>query len=88
MQAHENPVYKEELEHALTSLLRISEKLNSTFDLHSLLDTLIEEVLEMMGAESGCAGLRTSEGMSCDHLLHGNGHCSSSVFWQTRHGVV
>jgi K+-sensing histidine kinase KdpD len=73
MQAHENPVHKEELEHALTSLLRISEKLNSTFDLHSLLDTLSEEVLEMMGAESGCAGLRTSEGMSCDHLLHGTG---------------
>ena len=73
MQAHENPVYKEELEHALKSLLRISEKLNSTFDLHSLLDALIEEVLEMIGAESGCAGLRTAQGMSCDLFLHGNG---------------
>ena len=67
------PAGEEQLEHALTSLLRISEKLNSTFDLHSLLDALIEEVLEMIGAESGCAGLRTAQGLSCDHFLHGNG---------------
>ncbi|MDQ6760826.1 MAG: ATP-binding protein [Acidobacteriota bacterium] len=61
---------EEPLEHALTSLLRISEKLNSTFDLHSLLDTLVEQLLELTGADSGCAGMRTGQGMSCDNFLH------------------
>jgi GAF domain-containing protein len=67
------PAGEEQLEHSLTSLLRTSETLNSTFDLNSLLDALVEEVLELTGAESGCAGLRTAQGMSSDHLLHGKG---------------
>ena len=62
---------EEELEHSLTSLLRISDKLNSTFDLDSLLDALVEQVLELTSAETGCAGLRTPKGMSCDHFLQG-----------------
>ncbi len=64
------PAGEEQLEHPLTSLLRISEKLNSTFDLDSLLDALVEEVLDLTGAESGCAGMRTGQVMSCDHFLH------------------
>lgn len=67
---------EEELEHSLTSLLRISDKLNSTFDLDVLLDALLDEVLKLTGAKSGCAGLRTSEGMSCDHFLQGSGKVS------------
>ena len=70
---HLQPEGKEQLEHALTSLLRISEKLNSTFDLDGLLDALVEEILDLTGAESGCAGLRTPQGMSCQHFLHGKG---------------
>ena len=67
------PADEEQLEHALTSLLRIGEKLNSTFDLDNLLKALVEEILDLTGAESGCAGLRTAQGMSCDHFLHGKG---------------
>jgi two-component system sensor histidine kinase KdpD len=70
MGANEKAVSEGPFDHALTSLLRISEKLNSTFDLHSLLDALIEEVLDLMDAESGCAGMRTPQGMSCEHFLH------------------
>jgi GAF domain-containing protein len=55
----------------LTSLLRMSDKLNSAPDLDSLLDELVEHLLELTGAESGCAGLRTSQGMSCGHFFQG-----------------
>ena len=62
---------EKELEQSLASLLRISDKLNSTFDLDSLLDALVQQVLELTCAESGCAGLRTAKGMSCDRFLQG-----------------
>ena len=61
-----------ELERSLTSLLRLSGRLNSTFDLDSLLDALVEEALEITNAESGCAGLRTAKGVSCGHFLKGS----------------
>jgi len=57
------------VERSLKSLLRLSDKLNSIFDLSSMLDALIEQMLELTKAESGCAGLRTAKGMACDHFL-------------------
>jgi K+-sensing histidine kinase KdpD len=57
------------VERSLKSLLRLSDKLNSIFDLNSLLDALVEQMLELTNAESGCAGLRTAKGMACDHFL-------------------
>jgi len=74
-------------EHSLSSLLRLSEKLNSAPDLDSLLDGLVEQLLDLTGAESGCAGLRTSQGMSCSHFLQGprivplTYHCAPGVGW-------
>ena len=78
---------EKELEHSLASLLRISDRLNSTFDLESLLDALVEEVLELTSAETGCAGLRTAKGMSCDHFLQGTDNvpfiydCGPGIGW-------
>jgi len=60
---------QKETEHSLRSLLRLSETLNSASDLDSLLDALVEQLLELTGAESGSAGLRTSQGMSCGHFI-------------------
>jgi len=77
----------QELERSLMSLLRISDKLNSTHDLDSLLDTLIEQVLELTDAESGCAGLRTAKGMSGGRYRQGMGvvhmrsECSPETGW-------
>ena len=68
LQANSNSVGEIHPEHALKSLLLISEKLNSTFDLGSLLEALVEQVVDLTGAESGCAGLRTAQGMSCGYL--------------------
>ena len=78
---------QKETEHSLRSLLRMSETLNSALDLDSLLDALVEQLLELTGAESGCAGLRTSQGMSCGHFFQGSRivpltyHCAPGVGW-------
>jgi K+-sensing histidine kinase KdpD len=78
---------QQETEHSLRSLLRLSDKLNSAPDLDSLLDTLVEQLLELTGAESGCAGLRTSRGMSCGHFFQGPRvvplayYCAPGVGW-------
>jgi K+-sensing histidine kinase KdpD len=61
-----------ELEHSLTSLLRLSDSLNSIFDLDTLLDALVEQMLELANAQTGCAGLRTPNGISCGHFLQGS----------------
>ena len=53
-------------------LLQLSGRLNSIFDLDQLLGVLVEQILELTGAETGCAGLRTTGGMSCDHFLQGS----------------
>ena len=63
---------QKDTEHSLRSLLRLSDKLNSASDLDSLLDGLVEQLLELTGAESGCAGLRTSQGLSCGHCFLGS----------------
>jgi K+-sensing histidine kinase KdpD len=61
-----------ELERSLTSLLRLSDSLNSIFDLDTLLDKLVEQMLELTDAQTGCAGLRTPNGMACSHFLQGS----------------
>ena len=61
-----------ELEHSLTSLLRLSDSLNSIFDLDTLLDALVGQMLELTDAQAGCAGLRTSNGISCGRFLQGS----------------
>ena len=63
---------KKELERSLTSLLRLSDRLNSAFELDKLLDALVEQALDLTNAQSGCAGLRTARGMSCNHFLQGS----------------
>jgi K+-sensing histidine kinase KdpD len=62
-----------ELERSLTALLRLGDRLNSIFDLDSLLDALVEETVLLTNAESGCAGLRTANGMSCGHFRQADG---------------
>jgi PAS domain S-box-containing protein len=50
-------------EKTIRSLARISEKLNSTLDVNELLHLLMEEVIALVDAEGGLAGLCTDDGM-------------------------
>lgn len=45
------------------ALLRISNKLNSTLDVETTLELLIQEAIRVMNSSGGFAGLRTPEGM-------------------------
>jgi PAS domain S-box-containing protein len=78
---------QKETDDFVRALLRMSEKLNSAPDLDSLLDGLVEQLLELTGAESGCAGLRNSQGMSCGHFFQGSRvmpltyHCAPGEGW-------
>jgi PAS domain S-box-containing protein len=78
---------QKETERALSCLLRMSDDLNSAADLDDLLDLLVVQLLELTDAESGCAGLRTSQGMECSHFLQPNTiipmayHCAPGVGW-------
>jgi hypothetical protein len=49
----------------IRSLLRVSERLNSTPDVDALLDALVQEATALVDAEGGAAGLNTPEGMAC-----------------------
>lgn len=51
-------------------LLRISEKLNSTPDLSTLLDNLVNEAISLVDAEGGFAELSTLQGMIAHQYLH------------------
>ncbi len=59
-------------EEVIQSLFRLSNKLNATLDVDIILDTLAQEAIQMVGGESGFAGLRTAEGMSV-HKYYQNG---------------
>jgi signal transduction histidine kinase len=48
----------------IQTLFRISNKLNSTLDVGTILDELAQEAIRMVNGESGFAGLRTTDGMS------------------------
>jgi PAS domain S-box-containing protein len=55
---------RKQAEETIRSLLRISERLNSTLDMNALLDILVQEAMALVGAESGVAGLHApGEGM-------------------------
>jgi PAS domain S-box-containing protein len=51
-------------ETTIQTLFRISNKLNSTLDVGTILDELAQEAIRIVNGESGFAGLRTAEGMS------------------------
>ena len=69
------------------SLLRITQQLNSTLDTDLLLDSLIVGALQLVGAESGCSGLRTPEGMVCRRYFRSGTVLPLEYCWPTGHGL-
>lgn len=74
-------------ENALQSLLRISQKLHACLDLESLLDHLVKESLQLVGAEGGCAGLRTADSMVCQKYITRTGSVPLASCWTAGHGL-
>jgi PAS domain S-box-containing protein len=51
-------------EATVQTLFRISNKLNATLEVDTILDELAQEAIRIVNGESGFAGLRTAEGMT------------------------
>jgi PAS domain S-box-containing protein len=74
-------------EETVRSLLRISARLNSTLDVEALLDILVQEAINLAGAESGLAGLYTPRGMVCQRYFHRGTVVPLEHCWQPWHGL-
>jgi PAS domain S-box-containing protein len=51
-------------EATIQTLFRITQKLNATLDVGTILDELAQEAIRIVNGESGFAGLRTADGMT------------------------
>jgi signal transduction histidine kinase len=75
-------------EDALQSLFRISQKLHASLDLDTLLDDLVAESLQLVGAEGGCAGLRTPDGLVCQRYVRRSERLPLVYCWPPGHGLA
>jgi len=74
-------------EQAVRSLLRISERLNSTLDVDKLLDILVQEAIHLVNAESGVSGLFAAEGMTCRKYFRKGEELTLDYCWPPMHGL-
>jgi PAS domain S-box-containing protein len=74
-------------EEIVNLLLGVSTKLNSTLDLDELLDILVQEAIGLVGAESGVAGLCTSEGMVCHRYFQKGTAVPFEYCWPPMRGL-
>jgi PAS domain S-box-containing protein len=74
-------------ERTIGSLLRISERLNSSLDVDALLDALVQEAIRLVDAESGVAGLHTAEGMVCKRYFQKGAALPLDYRWPPMHGL-
>jgi signal transduction histidine kinase len=80
-------VERKRAESALQSLFRISQKLHASLDLETLLDQLVVESLQLVGAEGGLAGLRTPDGLVCQKYLRRSESVPLEYCWPLGHGL-
>ena len=78
---------RKEAEETIRNLLRISENLNSTLDVNSLLDLLVKEAIQLIDAENGVAGLRAAEGMVCHKYFFKGQFVPLERCWPPMHGL-
>ncbi len=81
-------VERTKAEETISSLLCISEKLNSTLDIDTLLDELVVEAVRLVRAESGVAGLYTPEnGMTCRNYFQNGEWLTFEHSWNEMDGL-
>ena len=76
-----------ESEAMIQTLFRISKKLNATLNVGSLLDELAQEAIQIVGGESGFAGLRTAEGMTVHKYFLRGQAIPFDFTWPAGHGI-
>ncbi|MDQ3101558.1 MAG: ATP-binding protein [Bacteroidota bacterium] len=79
--------YSRRMEDAVEALLTISRKLNSSLNLNALLDALVTESIKLVDAESGCAGLLTTDGMACHRYFKKSRTVDVEYCWPAMQGL-
>src|SRR5260370_29379409 len=68
-------------------LLHIAQRLNSTFEVDTLVDRLIKDPKTVIVAEWACAGLYTPQGMVCHCYFQGDHVLPLEYCWPPKHGL-
>ncbi|MDR4482537.1 MAG: PAS domain S-box protein [Nitrospirales bacterium] len=74
-------------EDVIRALLRLSEKLNSTFVLERLLDELVTEAIQLVQAQAGFAGLVSGETLTCEKYIQGQTRERCHRSWSPGQGL-
>ena len=74
-------------EATIQTLFRISNKLNATLDVGTILDELAQEAIRIVHGESGFAGLRTIEGMAVRKYFHQGVAIPFEFTWPSGQGI-
>jgi PAS domain S-box-containing protein len=74
-------------EDVIRALLRLSAKLNSTFDVEKLMDELVIEATQLVYAQAGLAGLTHGETLACQKYLRDRVLQPFHLSWQPGQGL-
>jgi PAS domain S-box-containing protein len=68
-------------EATIRGLFQISKTLTSTLEISAILEALIKEAMDLVGAEGGCSGMRVAQGLACDKYFEGGSARSIDLLW-------
>jgi len=71
----------------IRGLFRIATTLTRTLDLEAILDLLNFESMKLVGAESGCAGLRVEQALTCQSYFEGPVAKKLTLTWPSGVGI-
>ena len=74
-------------ESTVQTLFRISNKLNATLEVNTILDELAQEAIRIVNGESGFAGLRTAKGMTIRKYFRQGVATSFEYTWPLGKGI-
>ncbi len=74
-------------ENTVQTLFRISNKLNATLEVNTILDELAKEAIQIVNGSSGFAGLRTADGMAVRKYFHHGEVIPFEYTWSPGQGI-
>lgn len=74
-------------ESMVRSLFQLAKTLTGTLDLRAIFDLLNFQSMQIVGASSGCAGLRTDDGFTCDSFFLGPTPLKMGFQWPPGSGI-
>jgi signal transduction histidine kinase len=79
---------RERAERRLNQMLHMAELLNSILDPYQLLDTLLLQAMDLVGADAGWAGFRAPEGLAVERYTLKGDFVPFEYTWPPGHGAA